>query len=293
MSCERYREALLDAAAGALSPALEPHLSECPACRTALAAERALMDRIATELEYGLATEPSPAFLPGARRRITEVRAQREAVRRRWPMPALAALAGVVVAGHFLGEALWAPPPLASPRSVAQGQTESSSHSAEAPPAAGPADPAGAPSAPAAVGQGSIEAVAGRASEAPSPARRARVPAERTTPGSAPEASSTATRRQAAAAPDPPRVFVPPEDARAVRRLALRLRGRAVRAPVLAPETEGTTAGGEAPFDFTLRPFAGQRALVSLDDRLKRGAEPTLDEPPSFDLVVDQAGRET
>jgi hypothetical protein len=298
MSCKRYREALLDGAAGALSPVLEVHLSGCEACRTALAAERALMDRIVTELEDGLATGPSPAFLPGVRRRVAEVRAPREPIRRWWPLPGLATLAGVLAVGYFAGEALRDPTPLASPRSVAQGQTKSpSSRSPEAPPPSSPAEPTGAPSAPAAVPQGPIEAVPAPASEASSTssARRAQVRAERieAPPVSAPEASSTATRRAAAAALDQPRVFVPPEDAQTVRRLALRLKGRAARATILDPGPESSAAPVDEPFDFTLRRVENQPAALSLDDRVLEGAEPALVEPPSFDLTFEKAGRKT
>jgi hypothetical protein len=86
--------------------------------------------------------------------------------------------------------------------------------------------------------------------------------------------------------PPYPRVFVPAEDERAVRRLALRLRGHAARAAILALEAEG-------PVDFTPGPFEDRPALVSLDDRALRGEEPGLEEPPSFDRMVEKAGRET
>ena len=60
----------------------------------------------------------------------------------------------------------------------------------------------------------------------------------------------------------------------------------AARAAVLAPEAEG-------PVDVTPEPGADRPALVSLDDRALRGEEPGLEEPPSFDRMVEKAGRET
>jgi hypothetical protein len=115
------------------------------------------------------------------------------------------------------------------------------------------------------------------------------VPAvERTVPQprSAPEPASPAARKEPAVVPAQPRVFVPAEDERVVRRLARRLRGRAARAAVLVAETEGA-------FDFTLGPLEEPVGEVSLDDRVLRGAEPGLEEPGSFDHLVEEAGRDT
>jgi hypothetical protein len=271
MSCQSLREAVFDAAAGALSPELEAHLPGCEACRAALAAERALMNRIVTGLEDGLATEPSAAFLPGVRRRIAEVRAQRDAVRRWWPVPALATLAGALVAGLFVGEALRDPTPTAShqpvaPRAMATPEPVEppSSRSAEAPLPAIPSEPTVAHSA------------------------RILGPAEGDAPGPGPasEVPRPTIRPEPVIEPARPRVFVPAEDERAVRRLARRLRGHAARAAVLAPE-----AGG--PVDFTPEPVEARPAWVSLDDRALRGDEPGLEEPPSFDRMIEKAGRET
>ena len=73
MSCERFRTMLGDAASGASSPELVSHLSGCEACRAALAGERALLDRIDAELQDSMATEPSPAFLPGVEKEGIEM----------------------------------------------------------------------------------------------------------------------------------------------------------------------------------------------------------------------------
>jgi hypothetical protein len=83
-----------------------------------------------------------------------------------------------------------------------------------------------------------------------------------------------------------PRVLVPEEDARVVRRLARRLRGRAARAAVLGPGVEG-------PFDFTLKPIEGAQDLASNDERGPGGFDPAPRQTPSFDRMLEEAGRET
>lgn len=270
MSCERYRKAVLEAATGATSSELETHLSRCEACRVALAAENALLHRIDTELEDSMGAEPSPAFLPGVRRRVGELQAQREAGRRWWLVPALATLAGVLVVGHFVGED--ARDPVAGPAPPLAARAVSSTARVES-----------APNPP-----GEVPPPAARHEPALGRSTRVVRPAERIAPetGPAPEIPSPTIRPEPIVAPARPRVFVPAEDERAVRRLARRLRGHAARAAVLAPEAEG-------PVDFTPEPVADRPALVSLDDRALRGEEPGLEEPPSFDRMVEKAGRET
>lgn len=253
MSCERFEKTLLEAAAGDSSPELEAHLARCEPCRAALAAERALIDRIDTELEGSLATPPSSAFLPGVRRRVAEAQAQKGSVRRWWPVPALATLAAVLVAGHFVGEARRDPTPTASHR----------------------------PAAPRAVAAPEGVEPPGLVPEVPAPSTRPELPVARSARLTGPE-----ERIEVGVAPARPRVFVPAEDERAVRRLARRLRGRAARAPVVTPEVQG-------PFDFTLEPVEDRSAVVSLDDRVLQGDEPVLEEPLSFDRTNEKAGRET
>jgi hypothetical protein len=117
----------------------------------------------------------------------------------------------------------------------------------------------------------SVVASVGPVEPSPGPARMAGVPTARPEP---------------AIAPSLPRAFVPPEDELAVRRLVRRLRGRAARASALAPTAEG-------PFDFTLKPVEERQDVVSLDDLILQGAAPDLGEPLSYDLTVENSGRET
>jgi hypothetical protein len=79
---------------------------------------------------------------------------------------------------------------------------------------------------------------------------------------------------------------VPPEDERAVRLLVRRLRGHAARVAVQVTEVEG-------PVDLALEPVEGSQEVVSIDHRVLRGGDPRLEQPPSFDRVVDKAGRKT
>jgi hypothetical protein len=66
MACERHETGLREAALGrALPGEVEAHLEQCPACRAALAEERALLRTIDQGLRSGLLVEPSPGF--GAR----------------------------------------------------------------------------------------------------------------------------------------------------------------------------------------------------------------------------------
>jgi len=252
MSCEGFRKMLGDAALGEGSPELEFHLSGCEACRAALAEERALLDRIDAELQDSLETEPSLAFLPAVRRRVDALRAQGQSARHWWLMPALATLVGLLVGGHFVREAAHGP-------------------TAAVPPAVGPAAPT-APQEPAVAG-----------SEAPVIASAEQA---EPSPGRALTTSVPATRPEPAVAPSQPRVFVPPEDEQAVRRLVRRLRGRAARTSALAPTAEG-------PFDFTLKPVEERPEVVSLDDLMLQGDAPGLEEPPSYDLTVENPGRKT
>ncbi len=64
MACERYKVSLVDAALGALEPALEAelraHLEHCAACCAAFDAERRLVAAIDRGVAASVAAEPSP-----------------------------------------------------------------------------------------------------------------------------------------------------------------------------------------------------------------------------------------
>ncbi len=216
------------------------------------AEERALLDRIDAELMDSLETQPSLAFLPAVRRRVAELRAQRETARRRWLVPALATLAGVLVGGPLITDGMRGPSTAVSPRV--------------------------APAAPLARGE---PMVARSRPPAPAPMKQAE-PVRRQVPEGVPPP----IRPEPAVAPSRPRVIVPAEDAQVVRRLALRLRGHAARAALLTPDVESD-------FSLALEPTEERRELLSFDHRVLEGAEPLLDEPPSFDRTVEKAGRKT
>ena len=79
MSCERYRDALTDAAAGGpVAAALEAHLAGCAGCRSELAELRQLMAAADEPLSPLAAAEPSAAL----RARIREAVADRAVARR-------------------------------------------------------------------------------------------------------------------------------------------------------------------------------------------------------------------
>ena len=88
MFCESYRESLGHAAiAGeALTRPQEEHLQSCPACRVALAEERALMRAIDSGLS-SLANAEAPASLPASVRTRIEAAS---APTNRWLFPSLA-----------------------------------------------------------------------------------------------------------------------------------------------------------------------------------------------------------
>jgi hypothetical protein len=98
-TCDRVRDALLDAALGAAAgPEVAAHLDGCAECRARLADERLRTDVIDAELRAGLDVSPSPAFAAGVRRRMAET-----PLRQPWklfvPVALAAGLAVVVLLG--------------------------------------------------------------------------------------------------------------------------------------------------------------------------------------------------
>jgi len=106
MTCEQYRESLFhSAAAGTFSAdvgieivappaALQQHLDECLACRSALQRERSLFAAIDTSLRATANAEVPPSFLPRVRARLVE----ESAPQREWTRPLNFAAAGVALA---------------------------------------------------------------------------------------------------------------------------------------------------------------------------------------------------
>lgn len=91
MSCERYQQALIDAAASigclpadvnfpvatsishqASSPELREHLNLCPGCRALFTSELALFSAIDSALRDRVNPEPSPSLLPRVRASLAE-----------------------------------------------------------------------------------------------------------------------------------------------------------------------------------------------------------------------------
>jgi hypothetical protein len=276
MTCNKTRRTVLDAARGEGSLEREAHLTECAPCRAALDAERDLLARIDGELEAMADVAPSPTFLPGVRRRVAALPEGSEWARRRWLVPALATLVGVLVAGHLLTLA---------PR----GTTSALSPVGHGDPVGTPvADRVRSASAPALAvpGVDTLRPTAvGGQTPTPFAIEGRPAPGGRGEPGSHRSTGSVSPSLGAEATPGLPRVFVPPEDAQVVRRLARRLRGRAVRAAVQCPETERA-------FDLA-QPLMERPAVVSVDPAVFRTPEPRFEEPPSYDRTVGKAGRKT
>jgi hypothetical protein len=91
MSCDRYRDALTDLAAGGTAPArLDAHLASCGRCREELAAVRRRLALAEAEMAQLVGAEPSPGLAVRIRAAVAEPEAART-----WPLgwmwPAIAA----------------------------------------------------------------------------------------------------------------------------------------------------------------------------------------------------------
>jgi len=97
-------------------PGFEDHLAECESCRAAFANERLLVDRIEAELRAAVDVEPSPEFMPRARRRAAEKAIERRPRRLQWLVPVVAGTAVLaigILAGRREPAAPSEPPPRA------------------------------------------------------------------------------------------------------------------------------------------------------------------------------------
>jgi hypothetical protein len=98
MSCERYRDALTDLAAGAPAPVgVEGHLASCEACRAELAALRRALAEADAEMAGLLAAEASPELPALIRSAVAESEASK-AWRSGWLWTATAVAATLLVA---------------------------------------------------------------------------------------------------------------------------------------------------------------------------------------------------
>jgi hypothetical protein len=81
MPCEKYREALIDAAAAGEAPSRElaAHLNACPACREAFAEERQFFAAMDSGLRVNVNAEVPLSLLPRVRAQLNERTVQRHA----------------------------------------------------------------------------------------------------------------------------------------------------------------------------------------------------------------------
>jgi hypothetical protein len=107
MTCEKYREALIEAAAtnGRLGCRIDHHVEHCAKCRATLHRERLLFVAIDDALRARMNQKPHPGFLPGVRARIAEQRPPES----RW-VPAWAWATAVLALALIAMVGLWARP---------------------------------------------------------------------------------------------------------------------------------------------------------------------------------------
>jgi hypothetical protein len=102
MACERFRDALSDAAAGVPAlPALEAHLTACEACRAELETLRRVLAAADAELGGLLSAAPSPDFAARIRAAVSEAPSAPAWRPGFWLTLAGAAAAMLVVVGLF------------------------------------------------------------------------------------------------------------------------------------------------------------------------------------------------
>lgn len=94
MSCEKYRDALIDVVAdsGAFEGGLAEHLAQCPECRARQQREHALLAAIEGALRKRVNERPREGFLPRIRARITHEAESNAGWSPRWAGAALALL---------------------------------------------------------------------------------------------------------------------------------------------------------------------------------------------------------
>jgi len=96
MPCERYQNALIEAAASSTAPQgeLRAHLAACAACRTAFAQEQSLFSSMDEGLRATANADVPASLLPRVRVRL----ADEAAPRRMWTQPMIFAAASVALA---------------------------------------------------------------------------------------------------------------------------------------------------------------------------------------------------
>jgi hypothetical protein len=195
MACERYEDALTEAAAGAPPAAgLESHLAVCARCRQELEELRRTLALVDSDLRQLVAVEPSPELAVRIRRAAAEAGPQATS-RPVWLWPALAAAAALMLAVAFLAR-----------REPSQTQV-ATAESRVPQPTTSPESANKIPSAP----------------EGPRAVTARPVPPD--------HARAADTRRPVA--PSEPEIIVPPGEAEALLRLVARLNRERLAAPVM------------------------------------------------------------
>jgi hypothetical protein len=99
MSCETYRNALLEAAVGAgeLNARVKDHVERCPRCRVTLQQEQTMLAAIDGGLRLRMEEEPRPGFLADVRARISQEPEPRSLVSPRLSLAAASAIVALLI----------------------------------------------------------------------------------------------------------------------------------------------------------------------------------------------------
>jgi hypothetical protein len=231
MACERYKTRIVDEAQAPGGDAeLTSHLTACPECRTELARQQELQNRISGSLAAMVAGEPSPALLARVRRRadaIDAIHVEEFAQRAGWLQWALGGVALAALAGLaflFAGRALFRQSAPGPQPGQTVGGTPTAQTSAQAQPATG----------------------SGAANTVPSTAPA--VVARNLVPRPSPSAQLAATHHEAHVEPSPAivpaggapgfKVIVPPGQREAVLRLVAAMKSGRVNVAGLLDSSE-------------------------------------------------------
>ncbi len=240
MSCERYREALADVAAGAPAPAgVEAHLASCDACRAEVGVLRRALAMADEEMATLRTAEPSPELVVRIRQAVAESDGA-PAWRLGWLWPAVAVAATVAVA-----LAIW------PGRGPQPGAPAASNTRPERPAPVLPTVPPEAPH------EGSA-APASFPTAAPLPAPEA---------STGPASPSSSRRPRAPWGEALPEVLVPPGEAEALLRFAAHLQTRVVSPDSLL--VADLSAPLPEPKDVEIRPLE----IVPLDPAETSGTD--------------------
>ena len=106
MRCEKYRDALREAAAGPedLNDRVRQHMAECSGCRATLREEQTLFARIDVGLRARMIAQPCAGFLADVRAQILQEPEPRSVTNPMWALAAVSAMVAVLaIAGPWVG----------------------------------------------------------------------------------------------------------------------------------------------------------------------------------------------